>query len=577
MAIANGECDMNSLKYLQILLLSVVIATTSCSNENSGDAFKRYLPVKLVGADNWSIMDTQTGEILYRDVFKYMPSDVTNDMFILKNGSGTFDIYNVHDIKKPINKTSFYMIANFLGSNTTTPATLPGQPIILINNKGETVAELDKSIEVCKDFSEGLAAFMNDKYKWGFIDEKGEIAVEAKYDAVDYFRDSVALCTVYNATGENDIYAIDHNGKELFKFTSNDYTSWVGFNDGLMPVAKDNNIVYLDKTGKETFSLCSIPEKMSEKIGVTFWPFNDRFVFYDGGLFGLKDRNNNTIFRAKYETLIPDGAGEYRAWKGGKMGLIDYNDNVLIDFKYDIILPVSSGRYLAANKKVPCSIITEKGESINKENFALFSLYGVRTVKTNYIDADAYAQKMLNCFTDTSCAGFYKGITLNDVKISLTEDAEYYHDFTGFVFKDDLTRATWLFFDKKISRKTNKRDENNSDNNYVFNYDANLQTVRLVFDISESECLEEEITNKFETLLKAKGWKKTKDEYWKSPRGCFIGIEYVDGFIALLYFLNGDTLEEKLTKEPRKSKAKTTPKGMPDKDYVPDWLSPFTI
>lgn len=73
----------------------LIISCSSNDNEIEYD----YLPVKLVGSEMWSILNVQTGEVVFRDEFKNEPSAIYNDVFLVKNDKGTFDYYNVNDVK----------------------------------------------------------------------------------------------------------------------------------------------------------------------------------------------------------------------------------------------------------------------------------------------------------------------------------------------------------------------------------------------------------------------------------------------------------------------------------------------
>ena len=201
------------LKFFLLSLLAVM--TVSCSNEDENIEYE-YLPVKLVGSDTWSILNVKTGEVVFRDEFKNKPSAIYHDVFFVKNDKGTFDYYSVKDVKKPLNKTSYYMAIDFVGSDIV-PATLPGKQITLINTKCEEVAVLDKSIERCGRFKGGLAPFMDDADKWGFLDKKGNIVIKAKYDDVSWFNDGVAVCATKDVASDvTTYYAVDTDGKELF-------------------------------------------------------------------------------------------------------------------------------------------------------------------------------------------------------------------------------------------------------------------------------------------------------------------------------------------------------------------------
>ena len=96
------------IKSLSLFVMLFVLA--SCSQSNGK---LKYLPVQLVGSEMWSIVDVETGEVILKDEFKNCPSLIVNDVFYVMNGDGKYDFYNVNDVKKPLNKTSYKEVTHF--------------------------------------------------------------------------------------------------------------------------------------------------------------------------------------------------------------------------------------------------------------------------------------------------------------------------------------------------------------------------------------------------------------------------------------------------------------------------------
>ena len=552
------------LKFFLLSLLAVM--TVSCSNEDENIEYE-YLPVKLVGSDTWSILNVKTGEVVFRDEFKNKPSAIYHDVFFVKNDKGTFDYYSVKDVKKPLNKTSYYMAIDFVGSDIV-PATLPGKQITLINTKCEEVAVLDKSIERCGRFKGGLAPFMDDADKWGFLDKKGNIVIKAKYDDVSWFNDGVAVCATKDVASDvTTYYAVDTDGKELFKFTSKDYKAIGSYSEGYLPVVKDDEIIYLDKTGKKVYSLCNLNDTTSTYM-VNLCTYGDgRSVFIEGDMFGLKDKENNIILRAKYDLLYNIGEGRYFAKKDDKFGVIDYEDNVVLDFKYEEIDKLRDDVFVVGNGKTK-TLVNDKGEDVTNVNISDYSLDYVNVVKSNYLDPKDYAQKIANSFTETSCAGYTGKMTLRDFKAELTYGESYYSDEMTLTINNENTgRTVLLLFDKYLSRQTYRYETYyywtyRYPAGYVFNYDAKLRGVFITYDISEYEPVEAKVAEEFEKLLKAKGYKSVDGGYMESPKGTAAGLAYDEGVITLCYYFD-DGYRVDLARNARKSNKKT-PEGVDD-------------
>ena len=54
---------------------------------------------------------------------------------------------------------------------------------------------------------------MNEKEKWGFIDENGNLVIDYHYDEVEQFQGGLALCTV-----EGKKIYFDKDGNEILRY-----------------------------------------------------------------------------------------------------------------------------------------------------------------------------------------------------------------------------------------------------------------------------------------------------------------------------------------------------------------------
>jgi len=121
-----------------------------------------------------------------------------------------------------------------------------------IDKSGAFVA---KGYDGAKDFSEGLAPVKVDE-KWGFIDRKGRMVIEPKFDLAESFSDGMARVKLGTFWGY-----IDRTGTVVIGFQ---YEEAGNFSDGLAPVgnwgdeSEDNEFYYIDKRGIQAF-----PEKFA--------------------------------------------------------------------------------------------------------------------------------------------------------------------------------------------------------------------------------------------------------------------------------------------------------------------------
>lgn len=284
-----------------------------------------------------------------------------------------------------------------------------------------------------------------------------------------------------------------------------------------------------------------------------------RSVFCEGDVFGLKDKESNIILRAKYDLLINSGYGDgrYIAQKGDKFGIIDFNDNVVLDFKYDEIFLLRRNVFLVGNGKTR-TLINDKGEDVTNVNISQFSLQQMSMVKSNYLDPDAFVQKLMNNFTDDSCAGYKRGTILKNLKNEIDHDAGYYsYERELSIDKGNTGRPVTLIFDRYLSQQRYTYEtyyywSYRVPAGYEFNYNAELIGVDLEYDISEYDSLEKLIEEKFESALTAKGYKQLENGYMEAPNGTAVGLGYKDGIIRLQYSFKKGSYE-KLTRIPRES------------------------
>ena len=553
------------MRYLKFYLFTILCILLASCNSSNDEISYNYLPVKLAGSESWSIMDVKSGELVYKDEFKNKPSAIYNDVFFIENDNGTYDYYNIKDVKVPINKESFYMASDFVGSDIVA-ATKPGKTISLINTKCEEVATLDETIVACGNFVDGLASFKDANDKVGFLNTSGKIEIKAKYDGVNNFSDGVAICSIHD--GQKDIttyYAVDKSGKELFSFNSKDYTPLSGFSDGYLPVIKDENVFYLDKKGKKVYDLCN---KANTYLSFLCCYNDGRSVFCEGESFGLKDKDNKIILRAKYSILYSIGGGNYIARQDGKFGVINYEDKHLIEFKYNNIQPLNDD-VLLVELGDSYTLVSLKDEDLTTYNFTDYSLASNHLVKSNYINPKQYALKIFKTFNESSCLGFNGTMTVRDFLSEFDESASNYtyRSYITTTSRDGSNQQCEVEFEGAISRRIYRTEyfygySYEIPDGYAFNNNTKIQMIAYKYDITEYGIVEDKIGEEFDNLLKSKGYKDLGGNLFESPKGTVVGLAYEGGKIFIIYAFHKGNLES-ITRKDREKKSQKTPEGMP--------------
>lgn len=503
----------------------------------------QYVVVQLTDSEWWSIIDTKNGQFVVRDEFKNKPSPIINDMFHVENdATGGFDVYNVSDPKKAVNKESYKEITDF-SEDGLALAVKSGEGICIIDKKCNVVAELSHDIIRCGLFHDGLALFedQNDG-KYGYINKKGEVVIEAKYDNASVFEEGFAVVVIDSRDGNEKIDLIDKKGNVTYSFNASTLKHLGKFSEGVMAVREKGleDIYFINKKG----------EKVGSKFGKR-GPNDERYcmidgktVFYDGNVYGLKSKDGEILIRAKYEELWPSSISNlYYALKNEKFGLIDDKDGIVLDFDYDVIFVVGSNTFFVGNGGI-FSLINKDGKDICKESFQGIALdypyYGMESVSSDYFDAAGIVTKIFNNIKEESCFGKKANATLESFQ-ELIQDAEA-RKYSGKKYlyeQDDYFQKYYLFDDYLSVYDLYEHDENDYEYGYVFNKYANCIAIKCEIDVSYySETAKEKFRKEFYRQLKDKGYTSNEGQiWWTKDNKNYIGIpQEFEGRTIIFYY-----------------------------------------
>lgn len=151
-----------------------------------------------------------------------------------------------------------------------------------INQKGELAIE--NKFEKTGEFSGDYAAFLKNE-KWGYINRKGDVVIEPQFDKVK------------------------------------------GFDGGVAIALKSDKWRYIDAAGKD---IEGFPE--TDKL----YDFNNkRAIIRRGEKVGVIDPKGNIVVPVEYDEIKPFKSGFAKARKGEKWGFIDDSGNKVVNFEYD--------------------------------------------------------------------------------------------------------------------------------------------------------------------------------------------------------------------------------------------------
>ena len=181
----------------------------------------------------------------------------------------------------------------------------------------------------CWLFSEGLAA-VKIKNHYGFIDKRGDVAIEPKYDDACGFSDGLAAVKKGNKYG-----FIDHTGRMViepqFGFT-------IAFSEGLATVLNDNDFFIIDKNGRTVVTLddeTSDLEQFSCGLAATEVKFetDDNVDFK----YGFIDRLGRMAIKPQFDFVshFSEGLAVATLAPDGPSGFIDTKGNFVIEPQYE--------------------------------------------------------------------------------------------------------------------------------------------------------------------------------------------------------------------------------------------------
>lgn len=483
-------------------LLVLLLAGTSCTDDNKYAYPMRYLPVQLQGSQRWSILNVETGEVVVRDRFERAPSAVVDDMFYVVNADGTVDFYDVSSPDKPVNAKPFGSVASF-GTNGLAPAAKRGEAIEIINRRGETVATLPRDVAQCGMFVNGRAAYQSDEGLWGYIDERGDTVVPARYSAVNEFLHS-DYAVVAPQAQEGDTAAtfivIDRDGTEQFRASAADYRPVQPyFTHGVLPAVKGDTLVCLDPKGRETAS--PMPR-------------------------------HDAVDKAGYQDYTRTAAGLFIVMKNRKMGLVDGDNTTLIAPQFDRLIDLTATRYIAMTDTV-CHLVDEKGKPVGNARFVhahggLDPMCAMR----GFIDTDLAVASLLSMFDAEQCCGARAGSTLMDLN-SLTDDNPADHvDQNTVAVPYGPFRVAYAFSDNLASASPDSTGA-------TYNYNSRLRCVMIALGVAHTGVdTEPAIVAKAQALMGTRGFVLQGDGIFVSDRATAVAMGYDRGVVNLYYYMN---------------------------------------
>lgn len=277
--------------FLALLLMS------SCGGSGSKSKVT-HVPVQVKTDGNWSLMNIETGAILFEGEFKTQPSIVTDNVFTTRNKETNELFYNKIEDEKTFKQIAGPFKSGNLMNNGIAIVCKEESYLSGINASGEEIFVLKPADGVA--FSkvgqcfDGMIMFQAENKFFGFLDKTGKIAIKAQFDYVDDFHDGLARATMH--TDSKDKFVIINKSGEIVSEIDKGFVGPINNNSmAYSDLKKEFGII---KTNKEQEKLISASSKF-EKISI----LGDDIFYSSDGDWGLINESGEIIIRAKYHSL----------------------------------------------------------------------------------------------------------------------------------------------------------------------------------------------------------------------------------------------------------------------------------
>ena len=297
--------------------------------------------------DKYGLVDSKGSLIIDIDY-----KEITNLGDNYKKGYITVSQDNKYGIidynKKKVLENKYEGIDKVSGTNWFVAKTVDGKRVV--NNKGEEVISSGFE-EVAEILSSDSGIIFINSGKYGVMNEKGEVIIEAKYDKL-----KEATTDVFIAKTGDNYGIIDKKGntKVEFKYANIDYSKEAGIyiaeNKEYMADLMDNEFnvnitgILSELNTEKGYMKVRIGTeykyynfKFEEKEAKDVLTSNNLFLSKKDGKYGFVDKEGKVIVDYIYEDATEQNSYGYAAIKkDGLWGSIDHQGNVVIEPTYNL-------------------------------------------------------------------------------------------------------------------------------------------------------------------------------------------------------------------------------------------------
>lgn len=503
-------------------VLTLSLLSSSCSEQTASENMSRldYMAVQIDENDSWSIMDNSGKIVIEREyspkgsVSKIYP----NGLFWVRQNE-KYNLFSIESYKKAINTQEYDQVTDFVDGRAF--ASVVGEPIVLLNEKGNVIKTLSKDICTVFYYSDGRAAFISKSGMYGYLDTNGEIALDARYFGESSFGCGFAY-TISKDEKTFDIITKSGTVNASLK-ASKTKPRWFASEEKLGAIidwqSENPSVTYLDCHGKEVFQTIKgfdRPEPFSGNYAVIS---NEK----DGEKAVINEKGETVIRKGKYTDLSNFGNATFGGKKGDKYGVVDHEDNPIVRFEYDAMCTYLLGNNYLMKSGNYFTLVNPQGEEIKGSEARDISLWSSANVDFVDIKGDAElfleniypkGYKMFNGHADAQSIAKKIGLKLDSA--DLYSNQMYLNKIYD---NGKLTIRTDIYFNDNI--KTEKFHEETTNDGWFEStnivsdgteWNENASMTKLSQQINIDIKYRDNFICLIKDMLVKRGFKKDKDE-----------------------------------------------------------------
>ena len=345
-------------------------------------------PYQLAENGKWGIIDVE-GNLLTDTLFLTQPSPVVGGRFSVSDSTGQLQLYDIAQPNVPLSAHTYYRIGHFLTSVTwaqSSPDSIP----LLIDKQGRILPSQHTHYDIARlhNFQEGRALIVTQQGKFGYLDEKGHMAILPIYDYAADFHEGKAVVGLKNEKGQMGFLVIDHQGHTSFSIQLSNSQIGSHISQGLLifKEEKSGRYGYMNEQGTLLFYL---PD---ETIHANSFQHGIGRTKSNTG-YGLISSDGKQLIPNAYDSLII--ASEKRIWllQQGKWSLADLHGTPLLTQETTNVTPFFNGKTALIWQEGKTHFINPQGKVVqsyegmtirpfNPDSVEVFTIHKPSTIKS---------------------------------------------------------------------------------------------------------------------------------------------------------------------------------------------------